>query len=81
MDSLKGLSPSEKDKLVEQYDAMKVVITSLDEKLKKVLRKQEYEYLQAYNIYVKRKEKELRELVNALNEKNSDNNSKDTKIS
>ena len=35
-------------------------IAGLDEKLNTVLRRQEYEYLQAYNIYVKRKEKELR---------------------
>jgi len=46
-----------------------------------VLRKQEYEYLQAYNIYVKRKEKELRELISALDEKNSNNNFKDMRIS
>jgi hypothetical protein len=45
-----------------------------------VLRKQEYEYLQAYNIYVKRKEKELRELIDALNVKNSNNNIKDQRI-
>jgi hypothetical protein len=45
------------------------------------LRKQEYEYLQAYNIYVKRKEKELRELIAALDEKNSNNNFKDMRIS
>lgn len=44
------------------------------------MRKQEYEYLQAYNIYVKRKEKELRELIDALNLKNSNNNIKDHKI-
>ena len=45
-----------------------------------MLRKQEYEYLQAYNIYVKRKEKELRELIDALNVKNSNNNIKDQRI-
>jgi len=57
------------------------VISNLDEKLKSVLRNQEYEYLQAYNIYVKRKEKELKSLVSALNEKNSNNNFKDMRIS
>lgn len=56
------------------------VIEKLDFHLNTVLRKQEYEYLQAYNIYVKRKEKELRELINSLNEKNSNNNFKDLKI-
>jgi chromosome segregation ATPase len=57
------------------------VISNLDEKLKSVLRNQEYEYLQAYNIYVKRKEKELKSLISALNEKNSNNNFKDMRIS
>jgi len=57
------------------------VIKTLDSQLNQVLRKQEYEYLQAYNIYVKRKEKELRELINALDEKNSNNNFKDMRIS
>jgi len=36
--------------------------------------------LQAYNIYVKRKEKELRSLIDALDEKNSNNNFKDLRI-
>ena len=52
-------------------------IASLDEKLNMVLAKQEYEYLKSYNIYVKRKEFELRELIFKLNEKNSDNTAKD----
>ena len=41
-------------------------IMSLDTKLSEVLRRQEYEYLQAYNIYVKKKEKELRMLITTL---------------
>lgn len=56
------------------------VITDLDKKLNRVLAKQEYEYLKGYNIYVKRKEKELRELIEKLNEKNSNNTLKDEKI-
>jgi hypothetical protein len=56
-------------------------IDDLDKNLNSVLRKQEYEYLQAYNIYVKRKEKELRELIDALNEKNQRSNFKDLRIS
>lgn len=53
----------------------------MDTKLNRVLAKQEYEYLKGYNIYVKRKEKELRELIEKLNEKNSNNTLKDEKIS
>ena len=56
------------------------VIGDLDKKLNRVLAKQEYEYLKGYNIYVKRKEKELRELIEKLNEKNSNNTLKDEKI-
>lgn len=56
------------------------VIHGLDEKLNRVLAKQEYEYLKGYNLYVKRKEKELRDLILRLEEKNSNNNLKDEKI-
>lgn len=56
------------------------VIHGLDEKLNRVLAKQEYEYLKGYNVYVKRKEKELRELIEALQERNSNNTLKDEKI-
>ena len=59
---------------------MEDVIEGLDKKLNRVLAKQEYEYLKGYNIYVKRKEKELRELIEKLNEKNSNNTLKDEKI-
>ena len=58
------------EELYAIYDKFDNNISDLDQNLNKVLRKQEYEYLQAYNIYVKRKEKELRELIDALNEKN-----------
>ena len=43
------------------------IIKNLDDKLNAVLFKQEYEYLKGYNIYVKKKEKELRELIEKLN--------------
>ena len=56
------------------------IIGDLDKKLNRVLQKQEYEYLKGYNIYVKRKEKELRDLIEKLNEKNSNNTLKDEKI-
>lgn len=56
------------------------MIDGLDEKLNRVLAKQEYEYLKGYNLYVKRKEKELRDLIERLNEKNSNNTLKDEKI-
>lgn len=39
-----------------------------------MLAKQEYDYLKGYNIYVKRKEKELRELILKLSERNNNKN-------
>jgi hypothetical protein len=56
------------------------LIEDMDKKMNRVLAKQEFEYLKGYNIYVKRKEKELRELIEKLNEKNSNNTLKDEKI-
>jgi predicted RNase H-like nuclease (RuvC/YqgF family) len=76
-----GLPESEGWKqLLKNNEELDAVIGKLDHHLNSVLRKQEYEYLQAYNIYVKRKEKELRELIQALDEKNSNNNFKDLRI-
>ena len=50
-------------RLLDVQDMSNKMIEKLDQNLNNVLRKQEYEYLQAYNIYVKRKEKELKELI------------------
>ena len=56
------------------------VITDLDSKLNNVLKRQEYDYLKSYNIYVKRKEKDLRELFDKLQEKSNNTTIKDEKI-
>lgn len=48
-------------------------IKDLDQKLNRVLAKQEYDYLKGYNIYVKRKEKELRDLIQKLSDRNQTN--------
>ena len=48
--------------------------------MNRILSKHEYEYLQAYNIYVKRKEKELTKLVQTMHEHNSNSQVKDQKI-
>jgi hypothetical protein len=57
------------------------VIGDMDTKLNRMLAKQEYEYLKGYNVFVKKKERELRRLIEKLNEKNSNNTLKDEKIS
>lgn len=65
----------------EAHEKAATIIGNLDASLNNVLRKQEYEYLQAYNIYVKRKEKELHDLIFALHEKNKGSSFKETRIS
>ena len=67
-------------KVKETNNDIQEVITDLDVKLNRVLAKQEYEYLKGYNIYVKKKEKELRQLIDKLNQKNTTSNTKDKKI-
>ena len=60
-----------KNKEIDAYkEDLEDVIDGLDEKLDRVLKKQEHDYLKGYSIYVKQKEKELKELINKLNEKN-----------
>lgn len=77
---LSGKIQSEYNELDAVKKELDGVIHGLDEKLNRVLAKQEYEYLKGYNLYVKRKEKELRDLIFRLEEKNSNNNLKDEKI-
>lgn len=52
----------------------------MDQKLENVLKKQEHDYLKGYSLYVKQKERELREIVVKLNEKNSNNTKKEEMI-
>ena len=56
------------------------MIHGLDQKLELVLKKQEHDYLKGYSLYVKQKERELREIVAKLNEKNSNNTKKEEMI-
>ena len=56
------------------------MIDDLDVKLNSVLKKHEHDYLKGYSIYVKQKEKELRELVNKLNDQNNQGTTKDSVI-
>jgi hypothetical protein len=44
-------------------------MTDLDKKLHRVLAKQEYDYMKCFTMYVKRKERDLKELVEKLSEK------------
>jgi hypothetical protein len=53
------------------------MVKDLDVKLNRVLKRQEQQYLKGYSIYVREKEKELRDLVTKLNERNTNNSVKD----
>jgi hypothetical protein len=44
-------------------------VNDLDVKLHRVLAKQEYDYMKCYTLYVKKKERELKELIVALSER------------
>lgn len=51
-------------------------VDNLGEHVRKLIETHEYEYLQAYNIFVKHKERELRDFVDMM-EKRSDDQSLD----
>ena len=53
------------------------MIKDMDAKLNKVLKRQEADYLKGYSIYVREKERELRDLVQKLNDRNSNSSLKD----
>lgn len=56
------------------------MIKHLDQSLNKVLKRQEADYLKGYSIYVREKERELRGLVQRLNERNNSTSLKDEMI-
>jgi hypothetical protein len=66
--------------VLETGKELEGVIENLDKKINTILTKQEYDYLKGYNLFVKKKEAELRELIEKLNHKNSNANNKDKKI-
>jgi hypothetical protein len=49
-------------------------------KLNNVVTKQENEYLNGYNAFISKKERELRTILDKLNEKNSNKSEKDERI-
>jgi len=54
-----------------------MVIHDMDKKLSNVIKRHESDYLKGYAIYVSEKEKELRELINKLNDRSNDSSLKD----
>lgn len=65
----------------EAHERATKVIALLDNSVNRALRSQEYQYLQAYNIFVRNKETQLRTLIEDFkNNKDSKNKDKDTRI-
>ena len=52
----------------------------MDHSLQEVIEKNEYDYLQAYNIFVKRKENELKGMIDQLSARNQDQKLNDLKM-
>ncbi len=46
------------------------LVKDMDVKLNDVLKRQEQDYIKGYSIYVREKERELRDLIVKINEKN-----------
>ena len=73
-----GIKP--KNFFKKEEDEINAVINDLDAKLVNVLKKQEADYLKGYSIYVKQKEKDLKDIITRISANNSDNDQKDRKI-
>ena len=55
-------------------------VEKLDANLQNVLEKHEYEYMQAYNIYVSHKEAELKQLIDKITERTCDKQANEKKM-
>ncbi|CDW88143.1 UNKNOWN [Stylonychia lemnae] len=69
-----------KERLDKMKDELQLTIDDLDLKLNRVVNKQEYDYLQGYQLFVQKKTNELRAIIDKLNEKNSNTSIKDERI-
>lgn len=61
-------------------DSLHNEIGNMESSLQKVLQKHELEYMQAYNIYVKRKETELKKLIDDITNRLGDKVANDKKM-
>jgi hypothetical protein len=68
------------ERLGRMKEELKDTIEDLDLKLNRVITKQEYDYLQGYQLFVNKKTKDLRAIIDKLNEKNANSTLKDEKI-
>ncbi len=61
----------------DQNDAFNELIENFDKKLQAVLERQEEEYLKGYSVYVQQRERELKEYIKKLNDRQHNNDFKD----
>lgn len=68
------------EQIMHYKELLKQQVEHMDKSLNVVLKKHEFEYMQAYNIHVNRKEGELRQLIKQMNDRTTDAQAKDKKI-
>ena len=67
------------EEILKTQNQVDNTLDNFDDNLSQVLKKHEYEYMLAYNYYVKKKELEIRDAINQLGN-NSNSEIKDLKI-
>ena len=55
-------------------------VEQMDQFIQTVLEKHEYEYMQAYNIYVKNKESEIKQIIDKITERTCDKQANEKKM-
>jgi rubrerythrin len=55
-------------------------VGEIDQNIAKVLEKHEYEYMQAYNVFVKHKESEVKSLIDKITERTGDKQANEAKL-
>ena len=55
-------------------------VGEIDQNIRNVLEKHEYEYMQAYNIFVKHKESEIKGLIDKITERTGDKQANEAKL-
>lgn len=51
------------EQILVTKDELNIQVTTLDKNLQGIIESNEYDYMQAYNIFVKKKEEELKGLI------------------
>ena len=71
---------AENPDIIDLHNQLKDTVCDLDVKINRVLQKQEYEYLKAYEIFVQQKEKEIQDLNEKVKDVDPDKKERSKKI-